>query len=193
MIAYAAKQYMQLKMLYTQAKEQKDLLKAINDGINLAIGMIKTLPIKDENILGHLKDFQKAINEIEKIYGEVPPGQDANMIILHDQTIAESIKIANILKEYAESQEQNANKALDRIDSASPKGAQKIEVQTTAAILHTLNQILRVNGQMLKLQSEQLGLMNKDSKEENYHFNKVNKDLKSSFNNFKGSFDTPRF
>lgn len=192
-LAQAVKQYHQMKTLYENAKNHKEMFRSINDGLNAAIGLLESLPIEDENILGELKTFRRAMNEIEQIYGAIPKGKEELLMRLHDNTVAESIKISNSLKQYAKSQEKNSNRIARQAAHVSPKGAARVNVQTNAAILHTLNQLLRVNGQMLKLQSENLAMTNKTAKESNYHFSKVTKDLGSSFKSFEASFRTPKF
>jgi len=193
LVVQAVKQYQQLRLLLRQAKNTEDLLKNVNSGLDDALSLLESLPIKDENILGELKSFRRAISEVENIYGVIPETQDANMFTLHDQTVAESLKIVNVLKAYANKQEKSAELISNRVDSASPKGAARINAQTNAAVLHTLNQILRINGQLLKLHSEQFAMANKGGKESAYHYKKVNSDIGMSLRGFKGEFKTPKF
>jgi len=193
LVAQAIKQYQQLRTLVKQAKSTENLLKMANSGIDEALSYLDTLPIKDENILGEIKNFRRAISEIEKIYGGIPPGQDYNMLSLHDKTIAESLKISGTLKDYAEKQERLAKSISHKAGSSSPKGAARINAQTNAAILHTLNQILRINGQLLKLHSEEFAMANKKGKESAIHYQKVSSDLENSMIGFKGDFKTPTF
>lgn len=192
-ITQAIKQYKQMKIIYNNAKHHKEMFKQLNDGLSEAIGLLESLPIEDENILGDLKSFKKAMNEIEMLYGEVPKGKEEMLLKLHDQTVAESIKITNSLKVYAKSQEANSNRIARNAGRMSPKGAVRSNLETNAAILHTLNQLLKVNGQILKLQSETLAMNNKSAKESNFHFQKVTKDLGSSFKGFEATFGTPTF
>lgn len=193
LIAQAVKQYQQLKMVYDNAKHHKDMIKSINDGLSEAIGLLEHFPIEDEKILGELRSFRRAMNEVERLYGEIPKGKEELLLKLHDETVAESIKISNSLREYAKNQERNSNRIARQASQASPKGAARVNVQTNAAILHTLNQLLKVNGQMLKLQSESLALNNKTAKESNYQFQKITGDLGSSFKSFNATFGTPKF
>jgi hypothetical protein len=192
LIGQAVKQYQQMRTLYQNARQHKDMIRSINSGLNEAIGLLESFPIEDENILGELKTFKRAMNEVEKLYGEIPKGKEELLLRLHDETVAESIKVSNSLKKYAEMQERNSNRIVQRAASVSPKGAARVNLQTNAAILHTLNQLLKVNGQILKLQSESLAYTNKGAKEENYHFKKVTEDLGKSFHGFKADFRTPK-
>ncbi len=192
-IAQAVKQYQQMRTIYENARNHKEMFRSINDGLNEAITLLESLPIEDEKILSELKSFKRAMSEVEKLYGAVPKGKEELLIKLHDETVAESIKIWNSLQLYAKAQEQNSRRISRQAISASPKGAARVNVQTNAAILHTLNQLLKVNGQMLKLQSEKLAYTNKAAKESNFHYQKVTDDLSKSFKNFDANFETPKF
>lgn len=97
---------------------------------------------------------------MEELYGLVPKSSDSALHKLHDATVAESLKLSNQVKDYAEMQEMNANNVFIQSASASPKGAERMNAQTSAQILHSLNQLIRLNGQMLKLQSETMALTN---------------------------------
>ena len=193
LIAKAVKQYKALKSIHSQASEHKALIERINEGINEALGLLEGLPLKDHEILGKIRTFRRAMDKVEDLYGRIPEGQEFNLIQLHDQTVAESIEIFNALKQYAAKQERNSSRISNRARTVSPKGAARVSLEANAAILHTLNQLLRVNGQMLKLQSEQLALSNKKSKEAMYQYQKLNSDLKRSVNRFHGDFSTPTF
>lgn len=192
-LAQAINQYNQLKTIYANAKQHKQMIENINDGLKEAVGLLETFSIEDAGVLKDLKSFKQALKRIEDLYGEVPEGKEGELLKLHDETVAESIKIANALKKYTEIQEDNSVKISNSANMSSPKGAARANVKTNAAILHTLSQLLKVNGQMLKLQSENLALDTKKVKESNYHYNKVNKDLSNSFKTFPGTFKTPRF
>lgn len=192
-LAQAINQYNQLKVIYSNAKQHKEMIESINEGLKEAVGLLETFSIEDEGVLSDLQTFKKALLKIEDLYGEIPEGKEGVLLKLHDETVAESIKIANALNKYTEIQEENSIRISNSANQSSPKGAARANVKTNAAILHTLSQLLKVNGQMLKLQSENLALDTKRLKESTYHYNKVNKDLTNSFKTFPGNFETPRF
>lgn len=192
-IMQAIKQYNEMKAILQQAKDTKALLKSLNEGMDTAINLIRALPLKDEKILGDLKNYQDALREIRRLYGDVPMGPESSMYNTHDQTIAESIKLVNAIQEYATVQEKNADQIGDSSNYMSPKGSARMNARTNAAVLHTLNQILRINGQYLKLQSESLGITTKAEKEQTFHYQKVNNDIKRNFRSFDGDFKVPRF
>ena len=192
-IAEAVRQYQQLKSLSETTSQYKDLLDRYHRGLEEALRLLEGLPIKDDNILGAIKGFREAVAKIEDVYGKVPNSPETTMLKLHDDTVAESVKLVTALKEYADKQEQNANAAMVYAKDASPKGAARVTVETNAAILHTLNQLLRVNGQMLKTLSENLAFANKGGKDSVLHYNQVNRDMQKSLKEFNGDFKTPNF
>ncbi len=179
------KHYYQLKSLIDQGSDQMEYLKYLNAGIDNSIGLLESLPIKDEKILADLKDFKKAMQKVDSLYGKVPTSPEMALQALHDQTVAESLKMANSFKEYSETQEKNSELIASQARQASPRGAVRMQAETSAEILKSLAQLLRLNTQMLKLQSEQLAMTNKSSKENVANFQKVNDDLGAGFSKFK--------
>lgn len=189
----AYKHYTQLKLLIAQGEMGLEYQHWVNSGLDQIIGLINTLPIEDQRVLGELKDFQKAIKSVTELYGAVPLSGEAAMQSLHDQTIAESFKVTGNISDYAAGQEANASQAFMLAGQMSPKGAARLAASTQAQVLHSLSQLLKVNGQLLKLQSEQFAMENKASKDSVGHFNKINGDVRSSMSRFSGDFTLPRF
>ncbi|MDH4468009.1 MAG: hypothetical protein QE271_08125 [Bacteriovoracaceae bacterium] len=187
------RRYYQLKEMIEQAHRADQYLRVLNEGLNNATGLIGVLPIRDEKILGQIRDFQSALTKVEEIYGMIPKSRDEALQKLHDLTIAESLKLSNASKDYAEKQEKNAERVFIQSASASPKGAERMNAQTSAQILHSLGQLLRLNGQMLKLQSESFALTNKEEKDSSENFNKTKKDLGKAMNQLKPSYSFMRF
>lgn len=192
-LAENIRRYQQLQTMISQAREQKEFLKALNSGIDNLSGLAAAYPIRDQRILEELKTFQETINKVQSLYGSVPMSKESAIQTLHDRTVAESIKLTNDSKSYAQQQEINAVKIIAESRNASPKGAARINAQTNAAILHTLNQLLKINGQMLKVQSEQFAVNNKHGKDSVRHFQKVRADVNHSTQNYTADMNFPKF
>ncbi len=190
-LSQSVKQYEQMKVIYENAKEHKDMIESINMGLNEAMGLLESFPIEGGKILGDLKSFKGAMDEVERLYGQIPRGKEELLLRLHDETVAESIKMVSSINSYAHSQEQNSRRMAASAPHVGLKGAARTNLEGQAAILHILSQILKINGQMLKLQSESLALSNKAAKESNHHFKKVTRDLGHSLNTFEATFATP--
>lgn len=187
------KQYQQLQAMIGQGNDQMNFLRDLNSGIDNSIGLLASLPVKDEKVLSDLREFKTAVQRIQSIYGMVPISPEKQLHDLHDQTVAESLRMANSAKDFSDVQEKNADVIRVEARQASPKGAARMQAETSAEILRTLSQLVRLNTQILKLQSESLAMNNKNSKEAVSNFQKVNRDLGSGFSNFKPDMGFIRF
>ena len=176
-LAENVKRYRQLKAIIETTKGREDYLRMVNAGLENSAGLLNSLPIEDRKILARLKDFREAFEAVQEIYGAVPESDDGGLQRLLDQSVAESFDMAARVTDYARTQEENAAKISIQSRDASPKGAARMNAEINAQILHTLNQLLRINGQMLKLQGEGLGLSNKRGKDSAEHFNHINDDI----------------
>ncbi len=187
------RRYYQLQQMIQQGRDADQYLRWINAGIDNSIGILQSLPIKDEKVLADLREFKAALGKIENLYGRVPKSPEDALQILHDQTVAESLRMANDFKEYSVAQEKNSELIALQARAASPKGAVRMQAETSAQILKSLSQLIRLNTQMLKLQSEQLAFANKQSKDGVTNFQKVSRDLGSGFSNFNPDMKLVRF
>jgi hypothetical protein len=185
--------YYQLAEMIQQGQDASSYLRLINAGLDNSMGLLQSLPIKDEKVLAELRDFRFALGKVQGLYGLIPPSPEQDLQLLHDQTVAESLEMANGFKDYSEIQERNADVIAMDARGDSPKGAARIQAETSAQILKSLAEILRLNTQMLKLQSEQLAMNNKESKASVANFQKVSRDLGGGFSNFKPEMKLERF
>lgn len=187
------RRYIQLQQMIQQARSHENLIRTINSGLDNAMGVMQVLPLKDDQILSQLREFQNALQKVEELYGMTPKSSDEALHKLHDQTIAESLKLNNVLQEYSLAQEQNATSVFIQSSQASPKGAERMNAQMSAQILHSINQLIKVNGQMLKMQSESLAFTNKRDKDSTAGFNKTSDDFRGSMMRFKPNYALPKF
>ena len=192
-LAESIKQYYQLKEIIGQGRDQAEFLRNLNAGIENSIGLLQSLPVKDEKILAELRDFQGAVQTITDVYGRIPKSKEATMQALHDQTIAESLRMITSFKEFSEKQEENSIMIAAQSREASPKGAARMQAETSAQILRSLSQLIRLNTQMLKMQSEQFAMHNKSGKESVGNFQKLNQDFGRSFQAFKSEMGLVKF
>jgi hypothetical protein len=192
-LAENIRHYYQLKEMIGQGDDQAEFLRQLNSGIENSIGLIQSLPVKDEKILANLREFQGALKSVTDVYGMIPKSQEAMMQTLHDQTIAESLRMVNTFKDYSDVQEQNSILIAAQSRDASPKGAARMQTETSAQILRSMSQLIRLNTQMLKLQSEQFGMNNKAGKDSVGNFQRVNQDLGKSFQGLKSDMRLIQF
>lgn len=192
-LAESIKQYYQLKEMIGQGRDHIDYLRWLNAGIDNSMGLLESLPIKDEKILADLREFKKATEKIEFLYGKVPKSPEEALQILQDQTVAESLRMATSFKDYSEKQEKNSALIAAQARVASPRGAVRMQAETSAEILNSLAQLIRLNTQSLKLQSEQLALSNKTSKDGVTNYQRISRDLGAGFAGFKPEMGLVRF
>lgn len=179
------RRYVQLKQMIDSANGHYDYIRALNYGLDNSIGLLEALPIKDEKVLAEIRNFKDAVSRVEILYGKIPRSPDEALHLLHDQSVAESLRMANSFKDFSETQEKNSILIAAQAREASPKGAARMQAETSAEILRTLSQLIRLNTQMLKLQSEQIAMSNKAAKDGVSEFQKINRDMESGFSKFK--------
>jgi len=187
------RRYYQLQQMIQQSKDAQNYMREINSGLDASIRLLESLPIKDEKVLGQLRDFQNSLKEIERIYGAIPKSPDEGFQSLNDHAIAESLKMVTSATDYAEKQEGNAIRIESRSWDMSPKGAMRMQAQTSSQILLTLNQILRMNAQLLKMQSAQFAAQNREEKQDVVRFQKFSKEVAATSKSFSGGLSLPRF
>ena len=187
------KRYEQLREVIKQGEDSQELLRALNEGIDNASELLQALPIKNEKALKNLSKFKETRDWVREVYGEIPKNGEEALFKLHDETVSESFKMAALSHGYAQIQEQNAQKVFAQARDASPKGAQRMSAQMNAQILHSLGQLIRINSQMLKLQSEQLASETKRGKDSVKNLNRLAQDMEKSFKHYRPSGKFPRF
>ncbi len=180
-------------MMIQYSKDAQAYARDINSGLDASLRLMESLPIKDEKILGQLRTFQRSLQEIEKIYGAIPKSPDEPFQQVNDMAVAESLKMVSNATDYAEKQEMNSAKLEARSWDMSPKGAMRMQAQVSSQILLTLNQILRMNAQLLKMQSADLAAKNREEKQDVMKFQKVSKEVAITSKAFTGDLSLPKF
>lgn len=192
-LAENVKRYQQLRQMIDSARRSDSFLRNVHSGLENSINLLQSLPLKDSQVLSDLRSFSTALLKVERLYGKVSRSSEYGMQSTHDRTVAEGLKMVVELTEYTKKQERNVRRISDQSRRASPKGAARINVETNAQILHTLNQLLKVNGQMVKLQSEMLALNNKGGKDSVEGHQKVRQQFRQTMSEFSGDFKLQRF
>ncbi len=184
------KRYKQLQIMIQSAKNQEEFLKSLTTGLDNSIGLLESLPLKNEKILSDLKDFKKGYSSVLDLYGAIPKSKEEALQVLHDKSVAESFKMVAMTDDHSRLQEENADLIKINAREASLKGAARMTAESNALILDSLNQLIKLQAQSLKLQSEQLAMQNKNSKTQVDSFQKINHGLSNGFKKFQ---QQPRF
>ena len=188
----AIMQVQQLKSILGNGKDSLEFLQQINEGQRTALRIINTMNrvLKPGN-LSNLSDVNAVIREIQDIYGKIPITAEAKLQSTHDVTVAESIQLHNDAFKYADEVDPEAERIKNYAQVASPQGAAKASLEAQGAIIHVLNQVLRTNAAILKIQSENLAMQNRKSKMQSEAFRSQYTELSSSLRDYKPSFDLP--
>ena len=179
------KRYQQLKMIMNQAKMSDNYLRSVHRGLENVTGILESLPIKDQGVLKEIRSFNQSIRTVYRIYGAIPKSKEEALHRLHDQTVAESLQMINSFKDYSLSQESNANRLKKQSQLTSPKGAVRSTAVSNALILESLNQLIRLQNQSLKMQSELLAIQNRREKNSVRSYQEVDKNFGKAFKNLK--------
>ena len=179
------KRYKQLQIMIQSAKNQEEFLKSLTTGLDNSIGLLESIPLKNEKILTDLKDFKKGYDSVLDLYGSIPKSKEENLQVLHDKSVAESLKMVAMTDDHSRLQEENSDLIKLSAREASLKGAARMTAESNALILDSLNQLIKLQAQSLKLQSEQLAMQNKNSKTQVASFQKINQGLGDGFKKFQ--------
>ena len=189
-LAQAIQEVAQLQMILGNGKDSLNFLRDINSGLRDAMRIMNTMnrTLKSGN-LSDLNNVNEVLREIENIYGRIPKTSEAEMQRTQDLSVAESIQLHNDAFRYADETDPEAERIKDYAQVASPQGAAKAGLQAQGVQIHVLNQILRTNAALLKIQSESLALQNKKAKLQSEQFRLQYSELSRSLVNFTPGFD----
>ena len=191
-VANTLQELAQLKSILGTGQDTLNLMKDINRGINDAMNLARTMNIKlTPGILSELQSANEAMAAIEKLYGKIPMTTQANVQQTMDRTAAEGIQLHNDAFRYAAEIDPQAEQIKDYAKIASPAGAEKLTAQSLGVLIHVMNQILRTNAALLKVQSEQLAMQSRKSKLSSEQFKAEYDGLSKAFGEAKPSYPLP--
>lgn len=165
-----------------------DLNKGLQDALTIANTMNSTLR---PGVLSDLQGAERALEVINQLYGKVPQTAEANMQQTMDQSSAEAINLHNEAFRYADQVDPEAERIKEYSKVVSPQGAERLTAESIGVMIHVLNQVLRTNAAMLKLQSEQLALQNKKEKLGSQQFKLQYDGLSKAFGSLKPEYNLP--
>jgi len=193
-LAKSVQQLIQLKELLGTARGNLDLLKDVHRGINDSLDLVQTIgPIVDPGLYQDWQELKVALEQLEELYGIVVPSKDAQLQRDADKSVAEAIRLNNLIYKYSKSVDKIGETIKQYSHSVSPGGAQKLTAQSMGVMIHVLNQSMRAQATGLKLQAQTLALQNHKEKAETRYLVKVSKELQSGLKEKGPSFDIPRF
>ncbi len=193
-LAQAIQQLAQLKQIFGAAKENLDLVRQINQGINDSLNLLKKVqPNLDPGIYRDWENSSDGLGKLQKIYGEIPTSQEAVIQRDTDQSIAEAISFNNSFYKYSSELDSIGEQIQSASHLVSPGGAQKLSAQALGLLIQVLNQNLRAESTLLKLQAQDLALKNRKEKSETQSFLDVSQGLSDAIKSERVTFAVPRF
>ncbi len=187
-------QYVELQKILKTGGDTLGLLQDINRGINDSLGLLETIkPGVDPGLYRELQSTAEVLRKITGAYGKVEESPDKGVQQDTDQQIAEAIALNNSIYDYTKDIDQIGETIKSYSHSVSPGGAQKLTAQSLGVMIHVMNESLRAQATMLKMQAMGLSIQNKKDKEFTKNTLAITESLKSSMQNQRSDFSVPRF
>jgi len=190
-LAETIEQVAQLESILGTGKDSLNFMRDINQGIRDAMTLASTMNRTLQPGNWNLNNVNDILGQMQNIYGRIPVGADATMQSTNDMSVAEGIQLHNDAFRYADAIDPEAERMKAYAESASPQGAAKASLQAQGVTIHVLNQLLRTNAAILKIQSESLAMQNRKSKMQSEQFRQQYGELSQSLANAHGGFDLP--
>lgn len=193
-LANALQQLAQLQSILNTGRDNLNLIRDINRGINDSLSLIRTISPNTDP--GLYKDWEKvtdALSKIENIYGIVIDSHDARVQKDTDQSIAEAISLNNSIYKYTKMIDEVGELIKSQSHSVSPGGAAKLTAQSLGVMLNLQNEMLRTQATGLKLQAQTLALQNRKDKDQTRQMVAGADNINSALAGAQPQFKLPRF
>jgi hypothetical protein len=193
-LAENIKQLLQLESILQNGQQNLDLIRDINRGINDSLGMIRTIsPYVNAGQYSELKNVQDVLQKFGIVFGTVVNSPDADAQRSVDTAVAEAVTMNSAIFDYTRQTDEIGEQIKSYSHSVSPGGAAKLTAESLGVILHVMNQQLRAQGVLLKLQAQGLAQENKREKNHTAEYLKSAGDISSALKGSNPTFNRPRF
>ena len=188
------KQLIELQQILKNGRENLDLLREINRGINDSLNLIRTIsPYVDPGMYGELKKVEDVLKSFGLVFGTVVNSPDAPAQRSVDTAVAEAITMNNGIYDYTAEIDKIGEEIKSYSHTVSPGGAAKLTAQSMGVMLHVMNQQLRAQGMLLKLQAQGLAQSNKHEKDRTAEYLSSASAISDAMKASNPTFDRPRF
>jgi len=193
-LANAVLQLARLREIIGTAEGHLDLVRQINQGINDSLQILRKIdPNLDPGIYRDWESIPHALEKLVRIYGRVPDSPEARVQKDMDQGIAEAVSFNNGFYSYSTELDRVGEQIQSQSHAVSPGGAAKLSAQALGLVLQVLNQNLRAQSTLLKLQAQEMAARNRREKAGTQHFLETGRGLRDAMMSTPVSFQTPRF
>jgi len=188
------KQLVELQRIVNDGRDNLDLVREINRGINDSLQMIRTIsPYVDRGAFGELKKVEDVLKKFGTIFSTVVESPDAASQRSVDLAIAEAVTMNSAIFDYAEEIDRIGEDIKNFSHAVSPGGAAKLTAQSLGVLLHVMNQQLRASGTMLKLEAQGLAAANKREKDHTAEYLRSAGAISEALKGSNPTFLAPRF
>ncbi len=191
-VANTLQQLVQLKNILGTGQDTLNLIRDINNGIREALQIARTMnSTLSPGVLSNIENVEQLLGVLQQLYGTVPNTPEAPMQRTMDQSVAEGINMHNEAFKYAQNVDTEAERIKEYAKVVSPLGAERLTAQSIGVLIHVMNQVLRTNAAILKMNSEQLALSNKKEKLNSEHFKMQYEGVSRAFGDLRPSYSLP--
>lgn len=193
-LANAVQQLAQLKNILDTGRDNVNLVRDINRGINDSLNLIRTIsPNTDPGLYKDWEKVSEALTKLETIYGIAINSHDSRVQKDTDQSIAEAVSLNNSVYKYTKMIDEIGELIKSQSHSVSPGGAAKLTAQSLGVMLNLQNEMLRTQATGLKLQAQTLALQNRKDKEQTRQMVAGADGINSALQAAQPQFKLPRF
>lgn len=193
-LAEDIQQLLQLEQILTKGQENLDLLRDINRGINDSLNLFRTIsPYVNPGQYAELKKVEDVLKKFGIVFGTIVDSPDAPAQLSVDTAVAEAVTMNNALFDYTKQIDDIGEQIKSQSHSVSPGGAAKLTAESLGVMLHVMNQQLRAQGTLLKLQAQGLAQSNKREKDHTAEYLRNADAISGALQAADPKFDRPRF
>jgi hypothetical protein len=193
-LVQSIQQLAKLREIVGTAQGHLDLVKQINQGISDSLNVLKRIhPNVDPGLYGDWNSLPDALAKLEQLYGKPPNSPEARIQRDTDQSIAEAVTFNNGFYAYTKELDSIGEAIQQQSHVASPVGAARMTAQAMGLVIQVLNQNLRAQATLLKMNAQDIAVRNRREKAQTSQFVESGKALKSLMKNEPVRFQVPRF
>ena len=193
-LAENVKQLIELENILHNGQQNLELLRDINRGINDSLSMIRTIsPYVNPGMYSDLKNVRDVLQKFGIVFGAVVDSPDAASQQSVDTAVAEAVTMNNAIFDYTRQTDEIGEQIKSYSHSVSPGGATKLTAESLGVILHVMNQQLRAQGVLLKLQAQGLAQGNKHEKDHTAQYLRSAGEISAAMRDANPKFESPRF
>lgn len=193
-LAENIKQLIELENIVKSGNDSLALMREINRGINDSLKLMRTIsPYIQPGAFSDLKSAQDVLRKFNEIYGSPVESPDRQAQSSVDQSIAEAVAMNSAIYDYTKEIDRIGEEIKSYSHSVSPGGAQKLTAESLGVMIHILDQQLRAQGTLLKLNAQGLAQANKREKDYTAEYLKASNRLTNAMQSASPKFERPRF